>query len=111
MTTNLEDAGKAISALKDTGVSNIVLSNNDYFIDNLSLYPNPATERITLKLSKANELPDSYAVYNMLGQLITEKSINATTDLTLNTAAFNQGMYFIKVRKDNQTMSLPFIKQ
>ncbi|MCO4820825.1 MAG: T9SS type A sorting domain-containing protein [Flavobacteriaceae bacterium] len=104
-------SGTQIGFGESTFISNMVLSNNDYFIDNLSLYPNPATERITLKLSKANELPDSYAVYNMLGQLITEKSINATTDLTLNTAAFNQGMYFIKVRKDNQTMSLPFIKQ
>lgn len=75
-----------------------------------SIYPNPTTDVLNIKISE-NNLPDGYKIYNMLGQLINEVEINSTSDLNVNTSEFSNGMYFIKITKDNNAISLPFIKK
>jgi hypothetical protein len=80
------------------------------FENQISIYPNPANNVLNIKVSD-NNIPDSYKIYNMLGQLIKAVEINATPDLTINTSAFSNGMYFIKIAKDNNSISIPFIKE
>ena len=87
------------------------LGVEDYFINSeISLYPNPTSSALNIKADESN-LPDGYKIYNMLGQIITEVKINNTSDLNINTSSYSNGMYFIKINKDNNTLSLPFIKK
>ncbi|WP_417199250.1 choice-of-anchor J domain-containing protein [Bizionia sp.] len=76
----------------------------------LSVYPNPTTSVLNIKTTDAN-LPDSYAVYNMLGQVVKTATILGASDLQINTSDISNGMYFIKIRKDNSSLTIPFIKK
>lgn len=92
-------------------MSNAVLDVEDYFeINSLSLYPNPANTRLNINVSNNSDLPDSYTIYNMLGQLITSKAISQNSDLTIDVSAFNNGMYIIELKKDSSSTTIQFIK-
>ncbi len=103
-------SGGEFSAQEDTVFGVNTLSVNDYFKNNkISVFPNPANEKLTIKLSNYN-LPDGYKIYNMLGQIITNNVISDLSDLEINTSILSNGMYFVKITKDNSVVTLPFIK-
>jgi hypothetical protein len=47
----------------------------------------------------------------MLGQVVLNKKVANESDLTLNTSELSNGMYFIKISKESNQVSLPFIKK
>lgn len=85
--------------------------DNKEFASGISLYPNPTRSNLNLKVSNSSELPTQFAIYNMLGQLVKQKQIHSTADLNIGTSELKNGMYFIKVSKGANTVSLPFIKE
>jgi len=66
---------------------------------------------LNIKLLKSNDLPDSYEVFNLLGQSILKKRIDSFSDLTIDASSLSQGMYVIKIIKDASELTLPFIKK
>jgi hypothetical protein len=77
----------------------------------VTLYPNPTTNVLNIKLGTSNSLPDNYTIYNMLGQVVLQQSVAELNDLTVNTSSLSKGMYFIKIATDNASMSTPFVKK
>jgi len=77
-------------------------------LEGLNLSPNPAQHFVTIH--PGSNLPDSYIIYNTLGQTIASKKVQSNADLTINTADFAQGMYLIRVAKDGATKTLQFLK-
>ena len=61
---------------------------------NYTLFPNPANERVTLK----GESLGTVSVYNALGQKMDEFATESS-ELTINTAQYQSGVYFIKVNE------------
>ncbi|WP_055443890.1 M43 family zinc metalloprotease [Lacinutrix himadriensis] len=87
------------------------LSTNSLTLDTgISIYPNPSSSVLNIKTSD-NNLPDTYVIYNMLGQVMSNKTISNNSDLSINTSALSNGMYFIKISKEGNTVSLPFVKK
>ena len=87
------------------------LGTENYLLDRkITLYPNPATNVLNIKVGASNSLPDTFKVYNMLGQIVLQQSIGELSDLAVNTSSLSKGMYFIKIATDNASISLPFIK-
>ncbi|AUC75076.1 T9SS type A sorting domain-containing protein [Olleya sp. Bg11-27] len=74
------------------------------------MYPNPTVNALTIKVDN-KDLPDAYQAYNMLGQLVTKGQINNSQDLTIDATPFSNGMYFIKISKTGNSITLPFIKK
>ncbi|WP_412986568.1 M43 family zinc metalloprotease [Pontimicrobium sp. IMCC45349] len=105
-------SGGQFSDTETQNVSTFALGINDYFANSgIGVYPNPATNVLNIKLANTGDLPDSYQVYNMIGQLVTQNEISAISDLTIDTSAYSNGMYFVKITKDNNSVSLPFVKK
>jgi hypothetical protein len=73
------------------------------------LYPNPAND--FLAISVKDELPDSFSIYNTLGQLIKEVAIASEADLIVDTQSLSQGVYFLKITKENASRTLQFVKE
>ena len=85
---------------------------DDYFSNsNLYVYPNPSANQLNIKLGNTNDLPNSYEIVNMLGQSITKRVIATNEDLAINTTSLSNGMYFIRIVKDDASITLPFIKK
>jgi hypothetical protein len=88
------------------------MSNSSFeLIQGLNLYPNPATDMVTLTISDNVLVPDNYTIFNSLGQTIASKQISNTQDLSINVSNLSVGVYFIKVTKDNNSKTLKFIKE
>lgn len=78
-------------------------------LNSLSLYPNPATSVVNISV-QGNDLPDGYVVYNSLGQTVAQEKISSSANLAVNTSAYSNGVYFIKVNKGSQSKTLTFVK-
>ena len=60
----------------------------------LKIYPNPASENITILNSRYPNL--SYQFYNVTGQQIGEGSVSSTMN-TVSLARFAEGVYFLRL--------------
>jgi hypothetical protein len=79
-------------------------------LDKIQLYPNPAKNIINISVSQS-ELPESFTVYNNLGQAVESRKIGSVNDLSINTSSYSTGVYLIKILKDNSSKTLQFIKE
>ena len=79
--------------------------------NSIQLYPNPTKSNMTISVSNAAETPESYSIYNTIGQQIASQKITSNSDLTINTSALSAGVYFIKLAKGSATKTLRFIKE
>lgn len=71
-----------------------------------SIYPNPASEAITIKISN-NQKEEQVQIYNAVGQLIKTKEVIETTEI--NVADLPNGVYFVLL-KSNKHHPFKFIK-
>ncbi|MDD5152009.1 MAG: T9SS type A sorting domain-containing protein [Flavobacterium sp.] len=75
------------------------------------LYPNPTRGTLNIRIPYQFGLPNSYVIYNSLGQTISQKEVSIEPDLTINTSTLSNGIYFISVIKDTAKKILQFIKE
>ncbi len=64
----------------------------------ISLYPNPAKDKVTVTSSSAMS---HIAVVNYLGQVVYNAGINDATTVTLNTALYEPGVYIVRIDTEN----------
>jgi len=83
------------------------LSTDKFSTASIVLYPNPSSSVVTIT---SQLLPDSYRIYNTLGQVLKQSQVKSDSDLNINIANLSKGMYFIKLTKDNASQVLSFIK-
>ena len=81
------------------GVSKNIIGIDAYdpFLDfNFELFPNPATNSVTIRINDEHNSLFLLEVYNLMGQYISGQVIT-NNRLTLDTQAMEQGMYLYKV--------------
>ena len=77
---------------------------------NVTLYPNPAQDYITLAYSSATDRALTFEVYNAVGQLIEAKNAKDNTSTEINTASLSNGVYFISIKEEGKVMqTLKFV--
>ena len=90
-------------------------TKNEFYIEKLAqvemkIYPNPATEKITLEISNFEKLQTGvFRLYNLNGQLLKECPVHSvTTELSL--AGLTAGVYLLKVFMNDKTDEWKIIK-
>lgn len=113
---NVTDGGNALY------IDSLKLGNFDFntlpsSIDDLEgqkalLFPNPAQNQITLKLTDANNqnISEVY-VTDLVGKKILELKNLKTTEMTINTSQLSNGLYLLSVKSGNTYSQLKFTKQ
>jgi lysyl endopeptidase len=87
------------------------LSINETAVANISLYPNPTNNEITLSIGNTNE-SSSYSLYNTFGQLLQQGIVSQNKEV-ISVSGYTTGIYFIVVKNTttNIESTLRFIKQ
>ena len=63
--------------------------------DQVKVYPNPATDQITIELGADNE--GTIQLFSVTGQLISSMNFNNSL-YTINCSSFSNGLYFLKIQ-------------
>jgi hypothetical protein len=78
--------------------------------ESVSVYPNPTKDILNISVPSAFGLPTSYTIFNSLGQVVKNVNTVSEKDLTISTASYSNGLYFIKIIKDGASTTKKFIK-
>lgn len=87
--------------------------NDQIWLDNISLYPNPTSQYLNIDLTLVNKADIELEVYNTLGQIIYKRSI---TDFSsgkeqISMTGQSQGVYFLRISSVDGMKVFPFTKQ
>lgn len=87
------------------------LSNPSFeLLQGIKLYPNPANNVLNIAVSDSSKTPDSYTIYNSLGQAIKQATTVSEGNLKVDTSNYATGIYMIRFTKGNETKTLQFVK-
>ena len=78
--------------------------------DNLSVYPNPATDRVFVGAQDGNVTIEKVELYNVYGQLLRSIEVSSHT-AEISVGTFATGTYFAKVFTDKGVATLPVIRK
>jgi len=86
--------------------------NSDRFV---RLFPNPACSLITLTIENALTFDEKteFIIYNLNGSILEKRSVNTQetfTNIEVNLQDFKQGMYYVRVKQKDRSLTLPFVK-
>lgn len=88
-----------------TGTSDII--SGDY----LQIYPNPATDIIQLKVNSLSNLDKGILeIISSTGQVVYQKTQSFETDITQDISDLPKGIYLLRIRADEKSLSKKFIK-
>ena len=83
-------------------VESITLSTPEVDVDpfSVNIFPNPTEDAFTIQLNSVNKA--SVVIYNMLGKIVYEDTMDSDRIEITNNGRFKSGLYLIKVTDDSQ---------
>lgn len=86
------------------------INDNERLLDEIYLFPNPAKDFFTIYTPSDFGLPNNITITNSLGQILSQKNIEKTSDLNINLNGFSNGIYFVTIVKEQQSKTLQLVK-
>jgi hypothetical protein len=78
---------------------------------NLKVYPNPATNSLTLNLSQMQQQQNaSLSIYDIQGKQLLQQNISEA-QTQINISNFAKGIYIVKLQTDKETLQSKFVKE
>lgn len=89
----------------------VVLSNEEFALENFSLYPNPNKGEFALSFNSQSGQDIDIAVHDIAGRLVHTKNYNATSTFneTISLKNVSTGMYLITVTDQDKTVTKKLI--
>ncbi len=77
----------------------------------VTAFPNPTSSYITLKLDNVQEVGALVQIRDALGRMVEDQQLDASGDIqtTLNLSGYAEGLYFVRVRTNEDFKTLSFI--
>ncbi|MDF1698938.1 MAG: M12 family metallo-peptidase [Saprospiraceae bacterium] len=76
----------------------------------VSIYPNPAREMVTIDLSKSETEYISFDILNLHGQLMKTQRINSNSEIAVDISMLTSGMYIVNLKSENNSVAKRIIK-
>lgn len=97
-----------VRLVRDAVVSTV--NNNLNGNNNMKIYPNPATDQITVNVSISNPEMSNFKIFNLMGEVIYSEALELTESSTFNVAQFSPGLYFIVIITTTEIYTGRFVK-
>lgn len=111
MRTTMQNAHRRTSLLNSTACQSPSASTENFGLEMVSMYPNPASNVLNIVLPDNYELNGTVKVYNTLGQMVYNTTLSSTNHHSIDVSGYQSGVYFVKVQNGSQTKTLQFVKQ
>jgi hypothetical protein len=86
-----------------------VLGTDEFQLQNIGIYPNPSNGIFSIKLGEF--IPKSIEITDLTGKIIyTQKGFENNNEIVLNLSSISNGIYFIKIATDSQSLTRKIIK-
>jgi hypothetical protein len=110
--TQASSGCSATDTVNITFLSCVGLEENDIDL-NVNLYPNPATEFVTIDIyNKFNTGNMKFEIVNSIGQIVSEKTIpNKKEKVIIDVTNFTKGLYFVRISSDKMYMTKKLLIQ
>ncbi|MBK7816684.1 MAG: T9SS type A sorting domain-containing protein [Sphingobacteriaceae bacterium] len=83
--------------------------NENVLAHNISIYPVPATDHIVIKFASTHD-GMQVSIYNAIGQVVSQKAIaKGIQNYKLETSEYARGVYFLKVKTNEQIKFVKFV--
>lgn len=79
-------------------------------VDNISVYPNPASRELNIRFESDYLLE----IFDISGKKISHhdlRHVKASGNVSINIMSLSPGLYFLKIRRDDESRVLKFLKQ
>lgn len=87
------------------------LNTINSIIEKIDIYPNPATDVLTIKMNSSNISDLKMTIFNLLGQMLNSYDISSP-ESNINVSNYNNGIYYCVITaKDQYLTSERFVKQ
>jgi hypothetical protein len=86
-------------------MTEFVTSNNDFLDENITLYPNPASEIVYLK---DNTLAIKYSIIDVIGRVVKTSNLNEHSAIDISN--LKNGIYFVNLQYKGKSVSKKLIK-
>jgi len=87
----------------------VTLGQDDYLVNSVRIYPNPATDFLNLGGVNNSSISD-VEIYSMLGQKLNSDFITTEKGIQLDVSALNTGLYLVKIKTEKGITTRRFIK-
>jgi len=87
----------------DTKVDEIIVNKS------FSLYPNPASNHITVKTTANQHLPYQLEIFDITGRIV-HSEVLSVSKILININMLHSGMYFVKIQQGSNVQLKKFIK-
>jgi len=94
-------------------LSTVGIIENASNIDNTTIYPNPAKDKITITIDASNDKTCNITIVDVTGKLVFEKKnqllIKGNNTLDVNTQGLVDGTYFVKINSGSNSKTTKLI--
>ena len=104
MKEGMVNSAIAVYDYNPSGINSYELRNN------LSVYPNPAINNVTINVKNDNVTIEKVELYNIYGQLLNMMYVNGNT-AEVSVHALATGTYFAKIFTDKGIVTMPVIRK
>ncbi|MFK8007549.1 MAG: kelch repeat-containing protein [Saprospiraceae bacterium] len=86
-------------------------STEELINDEIVISPNPSSDKISIQLTEASSVFENLSLFNSNGQLILERTGLNNNRITLNIENIPNGVYYLKIKLEDEVISQKIIKQ
>ena len=101
-------AGTQSKGVWERSISEVLGIKENTLNNNVMVYPNPAKDNLTIETNTTN-IEQRIEIINLVGKTIYTNIINRKT--IINTSAFANGVYILKLYTDKETVVKKFVKE
>jgi hypothetical protein len=105
-----DSGANQLGVVVDNFIIEGTLSNQDFELKNIAIYPNPSTGLFTV--STGNKAINKVEVYDVTGKVVLSKNnfSNANSQTVLDMKNVSNGIYFVKISSEEQSVVKRIIK-